>query len=175
MEEDSESYTAWHNKSGSPRTQIDYIFMSKHIVGEAGPCRSTRLETGVYRSDHYPIIGQSKFNENVLEVKSKNYGWTGWHLESNEKSFKEEVMWKCGFGRGFPMDSDRLFSLVRESSLEHIEVGVNAAVMNTEFTTGGLNKWKQRQLPEELKNMKDSLWYMDGEQRTDTRQRFFET
>jgi hypothetical protein len=161
------THTTWFNKRGTSRTQIDYIFATKKLKAEAAPDRETLL-----KSDHYPIIGQIKCEERVLGERIRNYGWTGWTLESDEKAFKEDILKKSGFGQGFPMTEGEFYDYAKLQSLETIESAVKTAVLNSEFITGGLKKWKLSQLPEDLKAMKDSLWYMDGAERKETRKAF---
>ena len=100
----------------------------------------------------------------------KSYGWKGWTLESDLGKFQSDALRNCGFESGFP--TENFEEIAVKSSLKIVESGIKTAVMNSEFSTAGLQQWRRRQLPEELRRMREGLWYLENEERKEKKKEF---
>ena len=157
----------WRNKAGTQCSQIDYIFTTANCRSSSRPVRDTGLE-----SDHYPLVGEIYLGNGNAKVtrRIKSYGWKGWTLESDLGKFQSDALRNCGFESGFP--TENFEEIAVKSSLKIVESGIKTAVMNSEFFTAGLQQWRRRQLPEELRRMREGLWYLENEERKEKTKEF---
>ena len=103
-------------------------------------------------------MGESYLGNGNAKVtrRIKSCSWKGWTWESDLGKFQSDALRNCGFESGFPIENFE--EIVANSSLKIVGCGIETAVMNSEFSTAGLQQWRTRQLPEELRRMREGLW-----------------